>query len=135
LGQGRRRGSSPRISSPLAELPLKRLTIRPCVRVDLAPLQGKRLVELDVMASGVTDLRVVKGMPLWRLNAHGSRVEDLRPLAHCPKLGDFYCPGTAESLAPLAGLRSLKKDITVKFDPTFTGKKPGRSRSTLLFSQ
>ena len=77
--------------------------------VDLTPLSGMRLHELECHQTGVRDLSPLRGMPLTSLHIHGTEVTDLTPLDGMPLECVAFTPGKIA-----AGLDILRKMQTLK---------------------
>jgi tRNA A-37 threonylcarbamoyl transferase component Bud32 len=72
--------------------------------VDLGPLRGSGLAELDCSYTRVSDLGPLQGLPLEKLWLRKTEVSSLAPL-HNTKLRVLDCSGTRVSdLSPLSGL-------------------------------
>jgi len=74
--------------------------------VDLTPLQGMTLSQLNIAQTGVTSLTPLVGMPLQGLTATNLAIRDLGPLRDMPltALGINAC-AQLSSLAPLRGMK------------------------------
>ncbi len=96
--------------TPLATLPLTRLTINAVAATDMAPVLGLRLRQLAASSTALTNLSLLRGLPLDSLELGISGVTSLAPLAslrlselrlsNCDALADI----TALSLLPLESL-------------------------------
>lgn len=72
--------------------------------MDLSPLSGLPLQELDIRNTRVSDLTPLQGMPLVRFYAEGTPITDLTPLRGAP-LEELYLTDTpVADLTPLAGM-------------------------------
>ncbi|WP_437221906.1 protein kinase domain-containing protein [Planctomicrobium sp. SH661] len=78
---------------------------RPTGLKDISPLQGLKLIEIQIGLSSVEDLKPLQGMPLKSLDVNYSKVSDLSPMRGS-QLKHLNCMGTAVTdLAPLKGLQ------------------------------
>jgi len=76
----------------------------------LTPLKGMRLEELNLVSTGVTDLSVLRGMPLTSLRLHGcSKLTDLSPLKEMRELTTLTLPAGAEGIDFLRGFAHLER--------------------------
>ncbi|HWA97405.1 MAG TPA: SUMF1/EgtB/PvdO family nonheme iron enzyme [Pirellulales bacterium] len=90
--------------SPLAGLPLTKLSLFQTSVADLSPLRGMPLEMLAVQVTPVSDLSPLAGMPLTDLNCSTTKVADLSPLRGM-KLTILRCYAAQISdLSPLAGM-------------------------------
>ena len=90
--------------APLAELPLKFLSLKGCPVTDLSPIGELPLAELALEETPLTDLAPLSGMPLQVLWLNNTPVADLEPLAGLP-LTSLNLLGTKVSdLSPLRGM-------------------------------
>ena len=95
--------------TPLRGLPIRRLKLQSTPVVDLSPLRGMQLEDLDMRYSRkVRDISPLAGMPLRFLRLNG-KATDAGPLRGAP-LEVLHIPGTVSDLSPLAGmpLRELR---------------------------
>ncbi|WP_395745999.1 protein kinase domain-containing protein [Prosthecobacter sp.] len=97
--------------SPLAGMPLKELVLGPNFSLrDLKPLAGMRLEYLDASnIPYVTDVSVLRDMPLREVNLFASGAADLSPLAHSPTLEKIWLPEGVYDLSFLTTLPKLKQ--------------------------
>ena len=135
--------------SPLAELPLKYLSLTGNEVSDLSPLSGMTelqvldlaenpvrsvevlsqlpaLREVTLKATGITSLKAFEGSGIQSLNVRGTWVTDFSPLESCPNLTRLIVGelpgGAAETLAGLTGLMELRLYSTQNVDLSyFTG--------------
>jgi internalin A len=90
--------------SPLADLPLKFLSLKGCPVSELSAIRGMPLNELALEETQVTDLSPVAGMALHTLWLNGAPVADLKPLAGLP-LTNLHLLGTkVRDISPLRGM-------------------------------
>ena len=76
--------------------------------LDISPLAGLPLVELNLNLTAVKNLQPLAGMPLKILEMAGTKVRDLTPLHNLESLEKLDCGGTPVSdLSPLHGLTKL----------------------------
>jgi len=75
------------------------------VLIDISPLRGLPLIELEIHYTNVADLTPLKGMPLQKLRLDRSNVRSLAPLAGMPltQLGIYYCQ--VVDISPLRGMK------------------------------
>ena len=98
--------------SPLAGLPLVRLTLYNNEVSDLSPLAGTAsLRELSLSGNPLSGLSPISGMAgLEWLAASGASISDVSPLAGLEAIRELWLGGNAISdVTPLAGLTSLTK--------------------------
>ena len=90
--------------SPLAEMPLKMLTLE-CPQVtDLTPLRGMPLEDLKTVGLSVTNLSPLQGMPLQKLNISLMPVTDLTPLTGMQLSKLLMTATKVGDLSPLRGM-------------------------------
>ena len=79
---------------PIRDMPLQRLFLAGCEElVDIRPLQGMPLMDLDLSGTGVTDLGALRGLKLKYLVLSNTAVSDVSALAKMP-LKMLYLDGT-----------------------------------------
>ena len=101
--------------SPLKGMPLVQLDIGMTGVNDLSPLRGMPLVNLSCPWARITDLSPLKGMPLERLDCGCTPITDLSPLVGMP-LKELYVFGAkVTDFRPIAKLPLEKLDCS--FDP------------------
>lgn len=90
--------------SPLQGMPLTELNIVYNQVVDLSPLHGIPLTTLNIGCNRVVDLSPLKRMPLTAIKAHSTQVADLSPLKDL-RLRHLGIEGTqVTDLTPLKGM-------------------------------
>jgi Leucine-rich repeat (LRR) protein len=100
--------------APLKGLPLTNLDLAVNQVTDLTPLKGKRLEVLDLHFTGVTDLTSVEGMPLKVLKLNWTRVTDLTPLRGMPlTILCIYETGVTD-LTPLRAMSLTSMELSLK---------------------
>jgi hypothetical protein len=77
---------------------------------DLTPLKGMRLELLNLVDTRVTDLSVLRGMPLTSLRLHGcSKLTDFSPLKEVRELTTLTLPAGAKGIEFLRGFPHLER--------------------------
>ncbi len=97
---------------PLTGMPLTNLDCRNSLVADLSPLRGMPLTVLDLQQTDVSDLSPLRGMPLIELHINVTKVTDLSPLRGMPLAKLFCVSAPVSSLDPLQGLPLTDIDIS-----------------------
>lgn len=90
--------------SPLADVPLRFLSLRGNPVADLAPLRDAPIEELYLEETQVADLSPLKALPLRTLWLNHAPVRDLKPLAGMPITNLNLLGTNVADLTPLKGL-------------------------------
>lgn len=96
--------------APLADIPLRSLTLYRTPVSDLSPLSGMPLETLNIgTCGGITNLSPLKGMELKTLLLSGTGVADLSPLKGMPLR--TLAVGASMKLTDLSALKGLSMDL------------------------
>jgi hypothetical protein len=93
--------------SALKVLPFKELSLRKCGITRLPPLEGFRIINLDLSESAITDLSGIKNALIEELNISDTAIANLTPLKSLPLrvFNARNCPNLSDlSGLPVAGL-------------------------------
>jgi len=90
--------------SPIAGLPLKFLSLKNCPVSDVAVIKGMPLEQLALEETQVSDLSPLSGMPLHSLWLNGAPVSDLKPLEGLPLTSLNLLKTMVTDVTPLRGM-------------------------------
>jgi hypothetical protein len=82
---------------------------------DLKPLRGKPLKILKLDHNKISDLSPLRGAPIEELSIYGNPIRDITPLLELPKLSKLRISKLGSALEPLRNHPTLKS-IAHKYD-------------------
>ena len=98
---------------------------------DLLLLKGMPLTRLDCGETLVSDLSALRGMPLTDLNCHGMpKLSDLSPLESCGKLRALLLQGTKVTASAVAALKKALPECKIAWDDPAKAAAPPKVSAT-----
>jgi len=94
----------------------------------LSPLAGMRLDHLHISGTDVSDISVVRGMPLTRIRLHGCKqLTDISPLADAKDLTQLTLPPNAKDIEFLRDRRNFPRLERLSFVEDETSRLPDKT--------